>query len=175
MLVNDLDMVFYELCDGTLKYPYTLDYNNPANAPVKQINNVDNIEMIEESNLGVGWYGVRITHKGNLQDSKQVFSLLMSGLKIPNYWNSHKWSDGDPDGTPQHLAILEDYDHLDITGFSVDDIAIAPHKKINLNDATTELSCFGDIYAFKGKITGVGKFTTKGISNLCGHLIIELQ
>ena len=78
MLVNDLDL---RVSDGeTIFMPWVLDVENPSENATTGDNLVDNIEQVLIENTEPGkTYTVTISHKGELANSNQVFSLIVSG------------------------------------------------------------------------------------------------
>ena len=83
MLVNDLDIRLTKNSNSSIFFPYTLNPDNPSNAPVKQDNNTDNVEQVFISTPLEGFYNIRVSHKGTLTNGHQDFSMIMSGL-TPN-------------------------------------------------------------------------------------------
>jgi len=79
-LINDLDLRIISLDDRQTYLPYKLDPATPDAPATKGDNELDNIEKIYVSNLPGGKYLVSVTHKGNLQEGDQDFSLILSGL-----------------------------------------------------------------------------------------------
>ena len=79
MLVNDLDIRLVNAQTGEFSYPFFLDPENPAQQAQRGDNPVDNVEKIWISSPERGAYFVRISHKENLQDLSQDFSLIISG------------------------------------------------------------------------------------------------
>jgi hypothetical protein len=78
-LVNDLDIRVIS-ASGT-ELPWRLDPARPNNAATKGDNILDNVEKIEILNPIVGQqYEIRVTHKGNLRNNQQAFSLILSGI-----------------------------------------------------------------------------------------------
>jgi len=78
-LVNDLDIKI--VSEGKVYKPYTLDRMNPCNPATYGNNTFDNLEMIEiprppNSDLP---YTIEISHKGNLVNNHQFFSLIVTG------------------------------------------------------------------------------------------------
>ncbi len=78
-LVNDLDIKI--IVEDKTYLPYTLDRMNPCEPAINSDNAFDNLEMIEiprpiNSDLG---YTIEISHKGNLVNDHQYFSLVLSG------------------------------------------------------------------------------------------------
>ncbi|KJD31491.1 hypothetical protein PK35_13830 [Tamlana nanhaiensis] len=80
-LVNDLDLRL-EHANSTEFFPWKLDASNVASPAVKGDNFVDNIERIDVSSPTNGNYTLTVTHKGNLTNDSQVFSLILTGSNI---------------------------------------------------------------------------------------------
>ncbi|HEY9115211.1 MAG TPA: S8 family serine peptidase [Bacteroidales bacterium] len=80
MLVNDLDLIVKK--GSTNYYPYKLDPEDPsAAATTNSKNGVDNVEVISIKNPTPGIYTVFIDHAGSLQNNKQAYSLIISGIE----------------------------------------------------------------------------------------------
>ncbi len=79
-LVNDLDVRLVNLSDNTIYYPWRLNPSNPSNPATRGDNEIDNVEQIYIPELPAGQYGVVISHKGILVGSKQIFSIMVSGI-----------------------------------------------------------------------------------------------
>lgn len=80
VLVNDLDLKLVD-ANGNTFYPYKLDPDNPSNpATTDSTNDVDNVEHIYIGDPQGGNYTIVVNHKGNLQSSEQIFSLIVSGI-----------------------------------------------------------------------------------------------
>lgn len=78
-LVNDLDLRITH--GGTTHLPWTLDVENPSAAAVPGDNVLDNVEQILIENPVAGQtYNLTVTHKGNLENNKQVFALVINGV-----------------------------------------------------------------------------------------------
>jgi len=77
-LVNDLDIRISD-DGGATFFPWKLDPDNPADAATTGDNLVDPVEKIEISGAS-GEYIIRVSHKGELTDNLQVFSLIVSGI-----------------------------------------------------------------------------------------------
>jgi hypothetical protein len=82
-LVNDLDIRISQN-DDTF-YPWKLNLSNPANPATKADNTVDNVEKEEISNPS-GTYTISVSHKGNLQNGAQNYSLIISGITLKEFW-----------------------------------------------------------------------------------------
>ena len=78
-LVNDLDIRVIQNY-GTY-YPWKLSAANATKAATKGDNLVDTFERIDIDNAG-GEYTITVTHKGELTNGAQNFSLLVSGVAI---------------------------------------------------------------------------------------------
>ncbi len=79
MLINDLDLRLETAAKS--HQPWELNPDNPSAAAEKQDNDVDNIEQIEIESPETGLYVVKISHKENLTNGSQDFSLILSGVK----------------------------------------------------------------------------------------------
>lgn len=77
-LVNDLDIRISD-DGGTTFFPWKLDVGNPSAGASTGDNLVDTIEKIEVSGAS-GEYIIRVSHKGDLTDDLQVFSLIVTGI-----------------------------------------------------------------------------------------------
>ncbi|TAE36621.1 MAG: T9SS C-terminal target domain-containing protein [Sphingobacteriales bacterium] len=80
-LINDLDIKLVETSNTFL--PWKLDPNNPSNAATKGNNLVDNIEQINTGQQAIGdrAFTVTVSHKGQLFNNSQNYSLIISGIK----------------------------------------------------------------------------------------------
>ncbi|MGA0556083.1 S8 family serine peptidase [Larkinella sp. VNQ87] len=86
-LVNDLDI---RLTDGLQTVlPWVLDPNNPANPATRGDNIRDNVEQILIADAIPGkTYTLTISHKNTLQNGKQDFALIVSGVGGNTYCTS---------------------------------------------------------------------------------------
>ena len=79
--MNDIDITITKGQD--IYYPYRLNYNSNDKlwswASTDGDNSVDNIEQIRIANPVAGNYSVNVTHKGNLTNNKQDFSIIITG------------------------------------------------------------------------------------------------
>jgi hypothetical protein len=80
-LVNDLDIRITQ--NGVDFYPWRLSAANATAAATKDDNRVDPFERIEIPNAE-GSYTLTVTHKSNLENGAQDFSLLVSGVTLTN-------------------------------------------------------------------------------------------
>jgi subtilisin-like proprotein convertase family protein len=78
VLVNDLDIRITK--DGAAFYPWKLELNPTVLATRAGDNNVDNVEQIKIDNPAAGNYVITVTHKGNLGNNNQNFSLVVTGI-----------------------------------------------------------------------------------------------
>lgn len=78
-LVNDLDIRITK--DGvTTHYPWKLQ-SNPADLAIRtEDNNVDNVEQVKIDVPVSGEYVITVTHKGNLVNGFQNYSLIITGI-----------------------------------------------------------------------------------------------
>jgi trimeric autotransporter adhesin len=83
-LINDLDLRI--IGPGGTYLPWILDRDNPTVAAAKGDNIRDNVEQVLVPFPAAGNYTVRITHKGNLFNNSQNFSLIVTGIvvDVPN-------------------------------------------------------------------------------------------
>ena len=102
MLVNDLDLRILDE-QGKSYFPYTLDPSKGPNAQAVQTqdNFRDNVEQVYVPSPTSQKYTIRIYHKGDLVNSSQDFSLIVTagtldGASETLYWiggNGGDWSD----------------------------------------------------------------------------------
>jgi hypothetical protein len=99
MLVNDLDLRIFDSGDNTV-FPWRLNRTTPSAAATPGDNDVDNVEKIEFSNPEPRLYTLRVSHKGQLANSLQNYSLILTFTPINDpktayYWigNSGNWND----------------------------------------------------------------------------------
>lgn len=133
MLVNDLDLRIYNEAGDIVYHPWILDPLTPASAASKGDNFRDNVEKINIPNPPAGRYILKISHKGDLLNEKQDYSLILQTKNIPErktlYWvgNEGNWSDpgkwslssgGEPAGT---IPSIEDHVVFDNNSFSQPD------------------------------------------------------
>jgi hypothetical protein len=92
MLVNDLDMRLIDE-QGIVHFPYVMDpARGPAGAALTNSDNFrDNVEQIFIASPKAVKYKLVVTHKGNLQNGAQQFSLVMKagtldGASETLYW-----------------------------------------------------------------------------------------
>ena len=83
MLINDLDVRVTS--DSNTYYPWFMEPNsthdNYTDAASKGDNYRDNIEIINVKSIDAGTYVVNVSHKGDLQDGSQNFSLIINGIE----------------------------------------------------------------------------------------------
>lgn len=78
-LVNDLDISISK--DGSTFMPWKLNASNASAPATKGDNRVDPFERIDIDNAS-GEYVITISHKGDLQNGAQDFSLIISGVSL---------------------------------------------------------------------------------------------
>ncbi|WP_408032797.1 S8 family serine peptidase [Tenacibaculum xiamenense] len=79
MLVNDLDIRVTG--NGEEYKPWTFqNISSFTNAAIKGDNFRDNVEKIEVSDIEPGTYTISVTHKNNLEEDEQDFSLIINGI-----------------------------------------------------------------------------------------------
>lgn len=114
VLVNDLDIRIVELESGTTYYPYILNPDFPTFYTSTGDNFRDNIEKIEVVDTE-GMYNVMISHKNNLEEGIQKYSLILSGIKkselyIETYENNAFFCEGEEDEFSMELLIHAESD-----------------------------------------------------------------
>jgi len=77
-LVNDLDIRITR--NSTTYFPWKLDADVTADAIRTQDNNIDNVEQVKIDSPVAGDYTITVTHKGNLVNAKQNYSLVVTGI-----------------------------------------------------------------------------------------------
>jgi hypothetical protein len=80
-LVNDLDLRI--IGPGGTELPWILDVENPSAAATKGDNIRDNSEQVLIPFPAAGNYTVKISHKGSLSGSAQIFSMVVTGHVLP--------------------------------------------------------------------------------------------
>lgn len=86
VLVNDLDIRITR--NGTTYYPWRL-VSDPNSAAVRNgDNNVDNVEQVKIDNPTAGQYTITVTHKANLVNNSQKYSLVVTGINSTFALNS---------------------------------------------------------------------------------------
>ncbi len=78
-LINDLDIRITK--NGETYLPWKLNPTKANDAATKGDNKVDPYERIEIGNA-TGTYTITVTHKGNLKNTTQDFSLIVSGAQV---------------------------------------------------------------------------------------------
>lgn len=78
VLVNDLDIRITR--SAVTSFPWKLQANPALNAVRDADNNVDNVERINIDAPVAGDYTITVTHKGNLVNNLQNFSLVITGI-----------------------------------------------------------------------------------------------
>ncbi|HEX7014085.1 MAG TPA: S8 family serine peptidase [Cyclobacteriaceae bacterium] len=99
MLVNDLDIRIFD-SGGNEVLPWTLNPNSPSSPAVRGNNTRDNVEKIEFDQPEPRLYTLEVSHKGQLQNGRQDYSLILTFTAANNpktayYWigNSGNWND----------------------------------------------------------------------------------
>ena len=76
-LVNDLDLRVYK--DGKEYFPWKLTEQFVGSKAIQGDNQVDNVERIDIEHPALGRYEVVVSHKGNLVNQVQDYSILVNG------------------------------------------------------------------------------------------------
>ncbi len=75
---NNLDIKIFK--DGMTYYPWRLTYDDPFQPAARDADNdVDNVERVEIDTAEPGVYTIQVSHKNNLVNGQQPFSLVASG------------------------------------------------------------------------------------------------
>ena len=78
-LVHDLDLRIQRVGGSTIHEPFILDPAQPALSATTGDNVLDNVERVFIAAPNPGVYRIVVDYKGALQESEQVYSLLVSG------------------------------------------------------------------------------------------------
>lgn len=76
-LVNDLDLRIIK--NGETNFPWKLQLSDVSAPAIKGDNVVDNVEKVEVDNAS-GTYTIQVTHKGNLVNTSQAYSIIVTGF-----------------------------------------------------------------------------------------------
>lgn len=77
VLVNDLDLRIIK--NEEVNYPWKLQLSDISAPAIKGDNIVDNVEKVEVDNAS-GTYTIQVSHKGNLVNGPQAYSLIVTGV-----------------------------------------------------------------------------------------------
>ncbi|HTO34645.1 MAG TPA: S8 family peptidase, partial [Flavobacterium sp.] len=77
VLVNDLDLRITK--NEEVNYPWKLQLSDISAPAIKGDNIVDNVEKVEVDNAS-GTYTIQVSHKGNLVNGPQAYSLIVTGV-----------------------------------------------------------------------------------------------
>jgi len=80
-LVNDLDLRITDP-NGTVFLPWKLQLSNVQGLAIKGDNTVDNVENVDVTSIVTGIYTLTISHKGNITNSNQDYSLILTGSNL---------------------------------------------------------------------------------------------
>lgn len=143
MLVNDLDVKLIAE-NGSVHYPWLLDPSTPSAQAIKGDNYRDNVEKLEFNLPEAKPYRLVVSHKGQLVNGGQDFSLIVkyqSTLSTGStlYWigDSGNWSDNShwafSSGGPSALVTPSSNDRVIVDENSFDGIGL---DQINLTQST---------------------------------------
>lgn len=146
MLVNDLDVRIIN--ETTTYYPWTMtpnaNSNNFTDPATKGDNFRDNVERIDVKNISQGTYNIRVTHKGNLVNGNQDFSLVVNG--ITDKFNVYN--------TPSHKEEILIYPNPSSSG----------HFNISLPNEWTTKSYELKVYDMLGSVVKQSVYSEKEIN-----------
>lgn len=170
VLINDLDLRVTD-SQGNTFFPWRLSpdgYHLPALRDGD--NSVDNVEqvLIDEPIPGEE-YTISITHKADLQNGSQAFSLVVSGVKYELSTELEKWSDITlyPNPAKDFIRIqMQDVAHADLQVLDMQGRQMKMDlSKIDENEIKLEVSGFPAGMYFlkmtKGNQTQMKKFLVK--------------
>lgn len=80
MLVNDLDLRLIQVGGESPYMPWVLNLENPTEAAIHGDNDVDVSEQVYIAEPSEGDYIIQVSHKGELVNDEQVYSIAISGL-----------------------------------------------------------------------------------------------
>lgn len=80
-LVNDLDIRITDPT-GAEFFPWKLQLSNVQGVAIKGDNLVDNVENIDVTSTATGTYTLTVSHKGNITNSNQDYSLIITGTNL---------------------------------------------------------------------------------------------
>jgi hypothetical protein len=83
VLVNDLDLRIVDP-QSNEHLPWTLDRKRPGDAASRGDNITDNVEQVFISAPAEGVYTIRVSHKGAIQGSMQIVSIIASVSNAPS-------------------------------------------------------------------------------------------
>ncbi|MEP1094086.1 MAG: S8 family serine peptidase [Cyclobacteriaceae bacterium] len=129
-LVNDLDLRVTDPL-SKVELPWRLDPFNPTGAATKGDNFRDNYEKIEIKNPSAGTYSISISHKSQLMNGKQDYTLVITNLPLDDhrstfYWigesgeweDPTKWSHSSGGGSVGLIPSIEDRVIFDENSFN---------------------------------------------------------
>ncbi|QAA81463.1 T9SS type A sorting domain-containing protein [Aequorivita sp. H23M31] len=140
MLVNDLDLRISD-DGGNTFYPWMLNPDVPSSGATTGDNIVDNIEKVEVANAS-GEYIIRVSHKGELRNGSQVFSLIATGIDRESFAvSSHQgYQEFCPgaDTTTYDIDLAFGEGFTDTINFSVSDLPNGVNATITPNTLSAE-------------------------------------
>lgn len=169
MLVNDLDITLTDE-DNVTHRSWALDVEDPEAAAVQSGNSVDNVEKIDVSNTKDQLYTLQISHKGNLENLGQDYSLIISYISKSTqstnlYWvegdgnsSDNKWSDVSggailgSNSTLNSRIIFDDNSSQNELNFVLSS-AIEANSLVVNRSGTTTLDLNGNVLKINGNIS----------------------
>lgn len=178
MLVNDLDMRLRDEEGNEIK-PWTLDPTAPGKVASRNDNFRDNVEKIELANPQPRKYFLVIRHKGELQNGRQDFGLVVQYQSedpgVENlYWvnndgqwsNAGRWSDVSGGNTSNLTPESNNKLIFDNNSFSAAENTVSIDRDyevagiVSLNDKAVTFDLGGNTLTVSGSlIIGSSKFT----------------
>ena len=118
-LVNDLDLTVERLASGAVTMPWVMLPLQPAVAPGRGDNDLDNVEQVTVDGPSAGYYRAIVQHEGSLDGGSQDYSLILPArehvcvtehedapgtlLDVPG--TMQQWVDVDGDARPDELIL----------------------------------------------------------------------
>ncbi len=140
MLVNDLDLRISD-DGGETFFPWILVPEVPARGAARGDNLVDNIEKVEIQNAS-GEYIVRVSHKGELTNGPQVFSLIATGINresfaVSTHQGFQRFCPGQ-NSTTYNIDLDFSDGFTDTVNFSVSDVPAGVNATISPSSLSAE-------------------------------------
>jgi hypothetical protein len=139
MLVNDLDIRLNKSSNNETFYPWVMQSNIEESA-ITGDNTVDNVEQIFLNNPTSGEYILTISHKGNLINNSQSFSLI---LTTSDFNNENYCNNGTNDACISECADGTNPCHPE--GINLMNVRLSRNNENNFNAGEISVLAQGDI------------------------------
>ncbi len=195
-LVNDLDVRVTDP-EGEVSFPWILNPINPEDAATTGDNFRDNYEKIEIENPISGTYTISVSHKGQLTNDSQDYTLLITNLPRQDeqkafYWvgesgdwnDPTRWAESSGGSTINEVPTAGDRVIFDVNSFSnsgtvtlnenpsISKLAwfVDNGSKIDFNNNMIEV---GQILHLDGPMTELGQILVKPDLALTGSIYLS--